>query len=131
MRAGTQEWGEPREFGPLLSPNHLISLAFRGKIMTVAHILSMAKRAAIVAALCEGNSARATSRLVDVSCDTVAKLNLELGEECIRYMDANLRNLKCRRLEVDEIWAFCRCKAKNVPQDKVGTLGFGDLWAFT
>lgn len=97
----------------------------------MAHILNLPKRAAIVRALCEGNSARATSRLVDVSYDTVAKLGLELGEECIRYMDANLRNLQCKRLEVDEIWAFCYCKAKNVPQDKAGTLGLGDLWAFT
>lgn len=97
----------------------------------MANVLSLAKRTAVVAALCEGNSARATSRLVDVSYDTVAKLSLELGEECIRYMDANLRNLPCRRLEVDEIWAFCYCKAKNVPRDKVGTLDYGDLWAFT
>jgi IS1 family transposase len=97
----------------------------------VANILNPAKRAAIVAALCEGNSLRATSRLVGVSYDTVAKLGLELGEECIRYMDEHLRDLPCRRLEVDEIWAFCYCKAKNVPPAKAGTLGLGDLWAFT
>lgn len=42
-----------------------------------------------------------------------------------------LRDLPCRRLEVDEVWAFCRCKAKNVPSDKAGVLGYGDLWAFT
>jgi IS1 family transposase len=97
----------------------------------VSNVLGTAKRAAIVAALCEGTSARATARLAGVSYDTVAKLSLELGEACIAYMDENLRDLQCRRLEVDEIWTFCRCKAKNVPQDKVGTLGFGDLWAFT
>lgn len=97
----------------------------------MSNVLSTAKRAAIVAALCEGTSARATSRLAGVSYDTVAKLSLELGEACIAYMGEHLRNLQCRRLEVDEIWAFCRCKAKNVPQEKVGTLGFGDLWAFT
>jgi IS1 family transposase len=97
----------------------------------VANILKLNKRTAIVAALCEGNSARATARLVDVSYATVAKLSLGLGEECIRYMDENLRNLQCRRLEVDEIWAFCYCKAKNVPADKAGTLGLGDLWAYT
>jgi len=99
--------------------------------LNVANILKLEKRAAVVAALCEGNSARATSRLVDVSYDTVAKLSLELGEECIRYMDEHLRNLTCKRLEVDEIWAFCRCKAKNVPEDAAGQLGYGDLWAFT
>lgn len=97
----------------------------------MSNALDPAKQAAIVAALCEGTSARATSRLVGVSYDTVAKLSLELGEECIRFMDEHLRNLPCRRLECDEVWSFCVCKAKNVPKDKVGILGFGDLWAFT
>jgi IS1 family transposase len=97
----------------------------------VSNALDPAKQAAIVTALCEGNSTRATSRLVGVSYDTVAKLSLELGEECIRYMDEHLRNLPCRRLEADEVWAFCFCKAKNVPKGKEGILGFGDLWAFT
>jgi IS1 family transposase len=97
----------------------------------VANILKADRQTAIVAALCEGNSARATSRLVGVSYDTVAKLSLELGTVCITRMHTDMRNLPCRRLEVDEIWAFCYCKAKNVPQDKAGQLGFGDLWAFT
>lgn len=97
----------------------------------MANVLSLAQRAAIVRALCEGNSARATARLVDVSYDTVAKLNLDMGETCIQYMEQNLRNLQCRRLEVDEIWAFCGMKAKNVPATKAGVLGYGDLWAFT
>jgi IS1 family transposase len=109
----------------------LIFLQVSCKILDVANVLKPAKRAAIAAALCEGNSIRATARLADVSYDAVAKLGLDLGEECIRYMDVNLRNLQCRRLEVDEIWAFCRCKAKNVRPENVGTLGYGDLWAFT
>jgi IS1 family transposase len=97
----------------------------------VSNVLNLAKRSAIAAALCEGNSLRATSRLVGVSYDTIAKLGLELGDECIRRMNADMRNLPCRRLEVDEIWAFCFCKAKHVPKEKEGVLGFGDLWAFT
>jgi hypothetical protein len=68
---------------------------------------------------------------VDVSYDTVAKISLELGEVCIRHMDENLRDLQCSRLEVDEIWAFCGMKQKNVPAAKAGILGYGDLWAFT
>lgn len=68
---------------------------------------------------------------MDVSYDTVAKLSLELGEECIRRMDTDMRNLPCRRLEVDEIWAFCFCKNKNVPKEREGVLGYGDVWAFT
>ena len=98
---------------------------------TMANVLSTPKRVAIVKALIEGMSVRATARMVDVSKDTVSKLNLELGEACIRYMDETLRDLPCKRLQVDEVWAFCYAKAKNVPAAKKGVFGFGDLWAFT
>jgi IS1 family transposase len=98
---------------------------------SMANVLSAAKRVQIVAALIEGMSVRATARMVDVSKDTVAKLNLELGEACIRYMDETLRELPCRRLQVDEAWAFVFAKAKNVKPDKQGVFGYGDVWAFT
>src|SRR5947199_5814182 len=98
---------------------------------SMANVLSTEKRAAIVRALVEGMSVRGAARMLDVSKDTVAKLSLELGEACIRYMDETLRNLPCKRLQVDEVWAFCYAKAKNVPAEKQGQFGYGDLWAFT
>ena len=82
---------------------------------SMANVLSTAKRSAIVSALVEGMSVRATARMVDVSKDTVAKLSLELGEACIQYMDETLRGLTCKRLQVDEVWAFCHAKAKYKP----------------
>jgi IS1 family transposase len=97
----------------------------------MANVLSTAKRSQIVSALIEGMGVRATARMVDVSKDTVSKLSLELGEACIRYMDETLVNLPCKRLQVDEIWGFCYAKQKNVPAEKQGVFGFGDLWAFT
>jgi IS1 family transposase len=98
---------------------------------SMANVLSAAKRVQIVAALIEGVSVRGTARMVDVSKDTVGKLSLELGEACIRYMDETLRDLPCRRLQVDEAWAFVFAKAKNVKPDKRGVFGYGDVWAFT
>jgi IS1 family transposase len=98
---------------------------------SMANVLSTSKRVAIVSALCEGMSVRATGRMLDVSKDTVLKLMVDLGEACSRYMDETLRNLPCKRLQVDEIWGFCHAKAKNVPQDKKGIFGYGDIWAFT
>jgi IS1 family transposase len=112
----------------------VLDLTFQPKasiMASMANVLSTAKRVQIVAALIEGMSVRATARMVDVSKDTVGKLSLELGEACIRYMDETLRDLPCRRLQVDEIWSFCYSKQKNVPAAKVGTFGYGDLWAFT
>ena len=47
------------------------------------------------------------------------------------YQDKALRNLPCKRLQCDEIWSFCHAKAKNVPADKQGIFGYGDVWTWT
>ncbi len=83
-------------------------------------------RAAIVRALCEGNSIRATARLTGAAKATVLKLLVELGEFCSIYQDHLLRNLTCQRVEADEIWAYCNAKQKNATK-----AGQGDLWAYT
>lgn len=93
--------------------------------------LSTERRARILACLCEGNSVRATSRLVGCDKETVLKLLAEIGPACKAYQDQVLRNLTCKRLEVDEVWSFCYAKEKNVPQDRKGQFGFGDIWTFT
>lgn len=98
---------------------------------SMANVLSTQKRSAIVSALVEGMSVRATARMVDVSKDTVLKLVVELGEACIEHMNQTMQNLPCKRLQVDEIWGFCYSKAKNVPDEKRGQFGYGDVWAFT
>jgi len=89
------------------------------------------KRAAVVAALCEGMSIRATVRLTGVAKNTVAKLLLDLGSACVEWLDHSMRNLPCKRLQADEIWAFCYAKQRNVPEDKEGVFGYGDVWTFT
>ena len=93
--------------------------------------LSTEKRAQIIGMLVEGNSLRATSRMADCSINTVTKLLLDVGAACLEYQDETLRNLTCKRLQVDEIWSFCYAKEKNVPQDKKGVFGYGDVWTFT
>jgi len=96
----------------------------------MANVLSTADRAAVVAALVEGCSIRSTSRMTGVARNTVTKLLLDLAAACARYSDERLVNLPCRRLQVDEIWAFCYAKQKNVPADKKGIFGYGDVWTF-
>jgi IS1 family transposase len=89
------------------------------------------RRVAVVAALVEGNSIRATSRMTGVCKPTVLRLLAELGAACVEYHDAAVRGLTVRRLQCDEIWSFCYAKAKNVPDEKKGTFGYGDVWVWT
>jgi IS1 family transposase len=97
----------------------------------MANTLKTEKRAAIVAALVEGNGVRATARMVGVSKDTVSKLQVEIGAACAGYQHETLKNLPCRRVEVDEIWSFVYAKARNVPSRMAGRFGVGDVWTFT
>jgi len=90
----------------------------------------MSKRAQIIGLLVEGMSLRATSRLADVTLNTVSRLLVSAGLECARYQDKMLRNIKSQRVQVDEIWAFCYAKAKNVPTAKAAPQKAGDVWTW-
>ncbi len=92
--------------------------------------LSTEKRAQILGCLVEGNSLRATARICDVAYNTVLKLIPEIGEACAEYQDRVFRNLQCKRIQCDEIWSFCYAKQKNVPADKKGIFGYGDIWTW-
>lgn len=93
--------------------------------------LSLSKRVQIIHMLVEGNSLRSTSRVADVSINTVTKLLVDVGRACALYQDKALVNLSCKRIQVDEIWAFCYSKQKNIPEDKIGQFGYGDVWTWT
>lgn len=95
-------------------------------LLVTMNKLSTAKRAAIVRALCEGNSIRATCRLTGAAKATVLSLLVELGEFCSVYQDYVLRNLQATRVEADEIWAFVGAKEKNATKSTQG-----DVWTFT
>src|SRR5437870_2335800 len=92
--------------------------------------LSNNKRAQIISSLVEGNSLRATARMCDVAFNSVLKLLPEIGTACAEYQDAHLRNLSCKRIQCDEIWSFCYSKEKNIPTEKRGQFGFGDVWTW-
>jgi len=88
------------------------------------------KRIQILHLLCEGNSLRATARLSDTAFNTVAKLFVDAGKACADYQDRALRNLSCRRLQLDEIWSFVYAKQKNVPGAKSAPADAGDVWTW-
>lgn len=91
--------------------------------------LDITKRAQIIGLLVEGNSLRAASRLADVSINTVTKLLVDVGTACAAYQDQALRNLPCKRVQVDEIWSFVYAKQRNVPNGMEDRAG--DVWTWT
>jgi IS1 family transposase len=92
--------------------------------------LTREKQAQIISALIEGNSIRAASRMFGVSKDTVMKLQVEAGYASADYQDRTLRGLPCKRVQCDEVWAFCYAKDKNLPTEKQGKFGFGSVWTW-
>jgi IS1 family transposase len=93
--------------------------------------LSNDDRAKILHLLCEGMSIRAITRLTGASKNTVAKLLIDAGKACAAYHDANVRDVKAARVQVDEIWSFTYAKQKNVASAKDAPEGAGDTWTWT
>jgi IS1 family transposase len=92
--------------------------------------LHTTKRVQVVAALVEGNSINAIVRMTGVAKHTILKLIEDMGCACASYHHRHVRNLNVRRLQCDEIWAFCGAKAKNVSIEKKQQ-GWGDVWTWT
>ncbi|MFC2016925.1 IS1 family transposase [Chloroflexota bacterium] len=92
--------------------------------------LSLEKRAQVIRTLVEGNSIRATCRITGTAKGTVTRLFVAVGAACTKYQDIHLRNLPSRRIQCDELWSFCYAKQKNVPENKQGRFGYGDVWTW-
>jgi IS1 family transposase len=93
--------------------------------------LDTAKRAQILGMLCEGVSMRAISRLADVSINTVTKLLVDAGLACARFHDENVRGVRAKVVQCDEIWSFNYAKAKNVARAKAAPDRSDDVWTWT
>src|SRR3954452_15731728 len=60
-------------------------------------------RVQILGMMVEGMSMRAIARLTGASKNTIVKFLRDAGEACASYQDEHLRNLTCKRIQVDEI----------------------------
>jgi IS1 family transposase len=92
--------------------------------------LTTGKRAQALQMMAEGISLRAMTRLTGISRTTLLKLLEDAGQAFSEYQDRTLMNLSCRRLQLDEAWAFCYAKQKNVPTAKAAPEGAGDIWTW-
>src|SRR5260221_1589757 len=89
----------------------------------------LARRTQIINCLVEGNSIRSTERMTNTHRDTIMRLLVEVGAGCNKLMDEQMRDLTCRRLKVDEIWAYVGKKQRNVTREDDKSR-VGDQWTF-
>jgi len=91
--------------------------------------LPLHKRTQIINLLVEGTSLRATSRICDVSINTVTKLLVDTGKACEKFHNETVVGVNTKRVQADEIWSFCYVKEKNVTDEM--REGSGDVWTWT
>lgn len=91
--------------------------------------LTLARRTQIINCLVEGNSIRSTERMTNTHRDTMMRLMVEAGTGCEALMDAEMRNLTCARIQMDEIWAYMAKKQRHVAANDDRSR-VGDQWTF-
>lgn len=92
------------------------------------NILPLEKQTAIVAALTEGVSIRATERLTDVHRDTIMRLGVRVGIGCAKLHNRLMRDLFVSRVELDEAWSYVGKKRAHLKEGD--PLWFGDQYTF-
>lgn len=91
--------------------------------------LSKEKQTLVLMALCEGMPIRACARMYKVGKNTIHRLICETGEAFADYMDKELRDLPCLRIEMDEQWQYVGCHAGRMANRKDPERGDFWLWA--
>lgn len=91
--------------------------------------LKIEKQESAIAALVEGASIRSVERMTSSHRDTIMRLIVRTGEKCHQILDKEMHNLKCERIQLDEIWGYVGKKHRRVGlMDDVEE--FGDQWIF-
>ena len=84
--------------------------------------LASEKKLAVIASLLEGSSVRSTERMTGVHRDTICRLLVETGENCAVLLDLNMRDVRAKYLQADEIWTYVGKKDKHVRVDDPGRI---------
>lgn len=101
----------------------------RSKAWDPVNALPWETRVRIVAALTEGNSLRATARLVGVSKNAVMHFALRVGEGCEHLHNRLVRGIGAPLVECDERWSFIGKKEARV-EPGVDPAEWGDVYTF-
>jgi IS1 family transposase len=91
--------------------------------------LKAQKQGAVISALVEGCSIRSTERMTGVHRDTIMRLMIRIGNACEAIMDQKMRGLKCKKIQVDEIWCYVGKKQRHLKENDDPN-SYGDFWTW-
>jgi IS1 family transposase len=95
----------------------------------MSNALPRSKQLAVIGALVEGCSIRSVERMLGIHRDTIMRLGFHVGEGCAALLSETMVDLPCKRLELDELWAFVGKKQRHVhASDDVSRVG--DTWTW-
>ncbi len=93
------------------------------------NILPIEKQIQTVNALVEGNSIRATARMVGVEHKTVMRVLLRVGDRCGQILNERMRRLPCKIVQLDEIWTYV-AKHERFIRPEENPSEIGDQYVF-
>jgi IS1 family transposase len=96
----------------------------------MANVLPREKQLLCLKMLVDGASIRAVSRVTGVDKDAVMRLMVRVGEACQRFLDAKVRDVNARHLEIDEQWTFCGKKQGHLKDAEKSSRELGDQYLF-
>jgi hypothetical protein len=94
----------------------------------MAYIVPLDRQKTIVHMLAESTSIRSIERITGTHRDTVMRLGVRIGQGCDRLLNAIMRDVPSRKVEVDEVWGFIGKKRRNVTEQDSPDMG--DVWTF-
>jgi hypothetical protein len=94
------------------------------------NVLKTEKKLAVISAPVEGVSIRSIERMTGVHRDTIMRLTVRVGERCSEILGETMRNLRCQRVQVGEIWTFVQKKQARLTFDERHAPGIGDQYVF-
>ena len=83
-----------------------------------------------IRALAEGNSLRATGRIVQIDKDTACDWLDRAAQQCRLVMLYLWRNLHVSECQLDELWSFVHTKEHNLAAAQLFCETYGDAWTW-
>src|SRR5438105_475901 len=92
--------------------------------------LNNEQKSLILSLLSEGNSIRSIERMSGVHRDTIMRLMVTAGEQCHKFMDSRMMNLKVSKLQCDEIYTYCGKRQKELAPEQLDDQFIGEQYVF-